>query len=46
LLIQVMQWRAVTRHVRLSYMQSKPGVWFATGEEIARYLKDAPRARE
>ncbi len=27
----------------LTYMQSKPGVWFATGEEITRYLKDAPR---
>jgi peptidoglycan/xylan/chitin deacetylase (PgdA/CDA1 family) len=21
------------------YMKSKPGVWFATGEEIARYIK-------
>jgi peptidoglycan/xylan/chitin deacetylase (PgdA/CDA1 family) len=23
----------------IGYMQSKPGVWFATGEQIARYLK-------
>jgi peptidoglycan/xylan/chitin deacetylase (PgdA/CDA1 family) len=30
----------------IGYMQSKPGVWFATGEQIARYLKDAPRPRE
>ena len=21
------------------YMKSKPGVWFATGEQIARYVK-------
>jgi len=27
----------------LNYIQSKPGVWFATGEQIARYVKDAPR---
>ena len=26
------------------YMKSKPGVWFATGEQIARYLKTAERA--
>ena len=23
----------------ISYMKSKPGVWFATHEEIARYVK-------
>jgi hypothetical protein len=23
----------------IAYMKSKPGVWFATGEQIARYLK-------
>jgi peptidoglycan/xylan/chitin deacetylase (PgdA/CDA1 family) len=37
--------RAPMRHLEqfVTYMQSKPGVWFATGEQIARYLKDAPR---
>lgn len=25
----------------ISYMKSKPGVWFATGEQIARYVKTA-----
>ena len=25
----------------VTYMISKPGVWFATGEQIARYLKTA-----
>jgi len=24
----------------IAYMKSKPGVWFATGEQIARYLKN------
>ena len=24
----------------VAYMKSKPGVWFATGEQIARYLKE------
>lgn len=24
----------------ITYMKSKPGVWFATGEEIARYLRE------
>lgn len=23
----------------LRYMKGKPGVWFATGEQIARYVK-------
>jgi peptidoglycan/xylan/chitin deacetylase (PgdA/CDA1 family) len=30
----------------ISYMKSKPGVWFATCEQIARYLKDAAQGRE
>jgi peptidoglycan-N-acetylglucosamine deacetylase len=36
--------RAPMRHLEqfVTYMQSKPGVWFATGEQIARYLKTAP----
>jgi peptidoglycan-N-acetylglucosamine deacetylase len=25
----------------IAYMKSKPGVWFATGEQIARYVKQA-----
>ena len=35
--------RAPMRHLEqfVTYMQSKPGVWFATGEQIARYLKTA-----
>jgi hypothetical protein len=24
----------------VAYMKTKPGVWFATAEQIARYLKD------
>jgi len=33
--------RAPMRHLErlIVYMKSKPGVWFATGEQIARYLK-------
>jgi peptidoglycan/xylan/chitin deacetylase (PgdA/CDA1 family) len=33
--------RAPMRHLDrfVAYMQSKPGVWFATGEQIATYLK-------
>jgi peptidoglycan/xylan/chitin deacetylase (PgdA/CDA1 family) len=27
----------------ISYMKSKPGVWFATGEQIAGYLRNAER---
>ena len=27
----------------IEYMKSKPGVWFATGEQIARYVKTAER---
>ena len=23
----------------IAYMKAKPGVWFATGEQIARYVK-------
>jgi peptidoglycan-N-acetylglucosamine deacetylase len=29
----------------ITYMKSKPGVWFATGEQIARYLKTAEPRR-
>jgi peptidoglycan/xylan/chitin deacetylase (PgdA/CDA1 family) len=29
----------------IRYMKSKPGVWFATGEQIARYLKTAEPRR-
>jgi hypothetical protein len=25
----------------VGYMKAKPGVWFATGAQIATYLKDA-----
>lgn len=25
----------------IAYMKSKPGVWFATGEQIAHYVKEA-----
>jgi len=37
--------RAPMRHLDqfVSYMKSRPGVWFATGEQIARYLKTAQR---
>ena len=33
--------RAPMRHLEqfITYMKSKPGVWFATGEQIAKYLK-------
>ena len=30
----------------ITYMRAKPGVWFATGEQIVRYLKDANKASE
>jgi len=35
--------RAPMQHLEefVTYMQSKPGVWFATCEQIARYVKDA-----
>jgi peptidoglycan-N-acetylglucosamine deacetylase len=35
--------RAPMRHLDefVAYMKSKPGVWFATGAQIAAYLKDA-----
>jgi peptidoglycan/xylan/chitin deacetylase (PgdA/CDA1 family) len=29
----------------ISYMKSKPGVWFATGEQIARYVKEAAQTQ-
>jgi hypothetical protein len=25
----------------VNYMKSKPGVWFATCEQVARYVKEA-----
>jgi peptidoglycan-N-acetylglucosamine deacetylase len=28
----------------IDYMKSKPGVWFATAEQIARYVKQNPAA--
>jgi peptidoglycan-N-acetylglucosamine deacetylase len=35
--------RAPMRYLNelITYMKSKPGVWFATGEQIARYVKTA-----
>ena len=35
--------RAPMRHLDqfVAYMKSKPGVWFATGEQVATYLKSA-----
>jgi hypothetical protein len=35
--------RAPMRYLEelIRYMKSKPGVWFATGEQIARYVKTA-----
>jgi hypothetical protein len=35
--------RAPMRHLDefVAYMKAKPGVWFATGAQIAAYLKDA-----
>ena len=34
--------RAPVRHLDslIAYMKSKPGVWFATAEQIARYVKE------
>jgi len=29
----------------IAYMKSKPGVWFATGEQIARYVKEPGQAQ-
>lgn len=29
----------------IAYMKSKPGVWFATGEQIARFVKDQSQAQ-
>jgi len=29
----------------IAYMKSKPGVWFATGEQIARYVKQSGQAQ-
>jgi peptidoglycan/xylan/chitin deacetylase (PgdA/CDA1 family) len=40
---QVIGHRAPIQHLDqlVAYMKSKPGVWFATGEQIARYVKEA-----
>jgi peptidoglycan/xylan/chitin deacetylase (PgdA/CDA1 family) len=37
--------RAPMQHLNrfVAYMKSKPGVWFATGEQIARYVKEQAR---
>jgi len=39
--------RAPMRHLDrlVAYMKSKPGVWFATGEQIARYVNQPEHAR-
>jgi hypothetical protein len=29
----------------IQHMKAKPGVWFATQEEVARYVKDSPGTR-
>ena len=29
----------------VAYMKSKPGVWFATGEQIARYVNQTQPAK-
>jgi len=34
--------RALWLEKLIVYMKSKPGVWFATHEEVARYVKSAP----
>ena len=37
--------RAPMQHLNqlIGYIRSKPGVWFATGEQIAKYVKEASR---
>ena len=39
--------RAPMRHLDrlVAYMKSKPGVWFATGEQIARYVANAEHSK-
>jgi len=39
--------RAPLRHLDqlIGYMKSKPGVWFATGEQIARYVKESAQTQ-
>ncbi len=39
--------RAPMQHLDrfVAYMKSKPGVWFATGAQVAQYVKDAARSR-
>jgi peptidoglycan/xylan/chitin deacetylase (PgdA/CDA1 family) len=36
--------RALWLDKLIQYMKSKPGVWFATHEDVARYVKTAPTA--
>jgi hypothetical protein len=31
--------RVITKHDLITYMQSKPGVWFTTCEQLAQYVK-------
>lgn len=40
--------RAPMRHLQqfVAYMKSKPGVWFATGGQVAEYLKSSERRAE
>lgn len=44
---QVIGRRATMTHLDrlVAYMKSKPGVWFATAEQIARYVLNAPGTR-
>lgn len=44
---QVIGHRSPMHHLDqlIAYMKSKPGVWFATAEEIARYVKDVQPAK-
>jgi peptidoglycan/xylan/chitin deacetylase (PgdA/CDA1 family) len=39
--------RAPMKHFEklITYMKSKPGVWFATAEQIARYVKETDQAK-
>ncbi len=34
--------RALWLDKLIAYMKTKPGVWFATHEEVANYVKTAP----
>jgi hypothetical protein len=39
--------RAPMQHLEklIAYMKSKPGVWFATAEQIALYVKEQARMK-